>query len=124
MTLLLANGANINGQGGDTGNILQAAIIHGDKEVVELLLKPGADIDGGGGEYESPLITAAICRNKLMMKLLLDNGADINMQFGGRDTALMAAVWNNDEEAVDFHALGMVEETIKMYNLRSFLDVV
>jgi len=37
-----------------------------------------------------------------MMKLLLDNGADVNMQFGGRDAAFMAAVWSNDEEAVDF----------------------
>ncbi|PVH73976.1 ankyrin, partial [Cadophora sp. DSE1049] len=102
VTLLLANGANINGQGGDTGNTLQAAVIQGDEEVVELLLKSGADINGGGGEYESPLITAVTCRDKSMMKLLLDNGADINMQFGGRDTALMAAVWNNDEEAVAF----------------------
>ena len=43
-----------------------------------------------------------VCRNKSMMKLLLDNGADVHMQFGGRDTTFMAAVWNNDEEAVDF----------------------
>jgi hypothetical protein len=41
-----------------------------------------------------------------MMKLLLDNGADINMQFGGRDTALMAAVWNNDGEARGLSCLG------------------
>ncbi len=41
-----------------------------------------------------------MCRNKSMMKLLLDNGADINMQFGGRESALMAAIWHNDQEAV------------------------
>lgn len=84
LTLLLNNGADINGQGGDTRNVLQAAVIRGNKGIVEMLLKFGANFNGGGGEYESPLITAVTCRGKVMMKLLLDNGANINMQSAGR----------------------------------------
>jgi ankyrin repeat protein len=95
---------------------LQAAIINGNGEIIELLLKSGADVDRGGGQYESPLITTVTCRNKSMMKLLLDNGADVNMQLGGRDAAFMAAFWSNDQEAVDF-LLRVAADPFSMVNL-------
>lgn len=37
--LLLGHGADVNAQGGDHGNALQAASFHGYKEIVQLLLE-------------------------------------------------------------------------------------
>jgi ankyrin repeat protein len=41
--LLLVKGANVNAQGGDYGNALQAASAEGHKQIAELLLAKGAE---------------------------------------------------------------------------------
>jgi ankyrin repeat protein len=53
--LLLEKGADINAQGGEYGNALQAASAEGHKTVVRLLLEKGADTNAQGGEYDSAL---------------------------------------------------------------------
>ena len=54
--LLLSKGADVNAQGGDYGNALQAASDGGHEKVVELLLSKGADVNAQGGS------TATRCR--------------------------------------------------------------
>ena len=51
MKLLLDRGANVNAQGGQHGNALQAASYGGHEKVVELLLDKGADVNAQGGAY-------------------------------------------------------------------------
>ncbi|KAH7010690.1 uncharacterized protein B0I36DRAFT_378566 [Microdochium trichocladiopsis] len=46
---LLGEGADVNAQGGDYGNALQAASDGGHREVVQLLLDKGADVNARGG---------------------------------------------------------------------------
>jgi ankyrin repeat protein len=41
----LEKGADVNAQGGEYGNALQAASAQGRKEVVQMLLKKGADVN-------------------------------------------------------------------------------
>jgi ankyrin repeat protein len=48
--LLLNQGAEVNAQGGEYGNALQAASRSGHKEMVQLLLNQGADVDAQGGK--------------------------------------------------------------------------
>lgn len=43
--------ANVNAQGGDYGNTLQAASCEGHENIVELLLSKGADINAQGGLF-------------------------------------------------------------------------
>ena len=47
--LLLEKGADVNAQGGDYGNALQAASVGGHKEIIELLLEREAEVDTQGG---------------------------------------------------------------------------
>ncbi|KXH69656.1 hypothetical protein CSAL01_13723 [Colletotrichum salicis] len=42
--MLLDKGADVNAQGGENGNALQAASLDGNKEVIQMLLDKGADI--------------------------------------------------------------------------------
>ena len=48
--LLLSKGADVNAQGGEYGNALQAASDGGHEKVVELLLSKGADVNAQGGD--------------------------------------------------------------------------
>ena len=52
---LITEGANINSQGGNYGNMLQAVSLNDHELIVQLLLDRGADINVQGGEYESAL---------------------------------------------------------------------
>ncbi|EJP61140.1 Ankyrin repeat protein [Beauveria bassiana ARSEF 2860] len=77
---ILSIGADINAQGGDYGNALQAASIEGHQQIVQLLLDNGADIDAQGGRYGNALQAASYRGHQDIVQLLLDNGADINAQ--------------------------------------------
>jgi ankyrin repeat protein len=58
-TELVRQGADINAQGGKSGNALQAASLNGDKEVVEMLLQQGAEVNAEGGQYSNALQAAS-----------------------------------------------------------------
>ncbi len=49
--LLIANGANVNAEGGQYGNALQAASYQGHQAIAELLIAMGADVNAQGGQY-------------------------------------------------------------------------
>ncbi|EWY85855.1 hypothetical protein FOYG_12954 [Fusarium oxysporum NRRL 32931] len=61
MQLLLNKGADVNAQGGEYGNALQAASasLEGDLEVVQLLLDKGADVNAQRGFYVNALQAAS-----------------------------------------------------------------
>ena len=55
MWQLLDRGADVNAQGGEDGNALQAASSGGHEEIVLQLLAQGADVNAHGGEYGTAL---------------------------------------------------------------------
>ena len=57
--LLLDQGAEVNAQGGEYGNALQAASVGGHDQVVQLLLDKGADVNAHGGYYGNALQAAS-----------------------------------------------------------------
>ncbi|KAK4220401.1 hypothetical protein QBC38DRAFT_404939, partial [Podospora fimiseda] len=56
---LIGKGADVNAQGGEYGNALQAASEAGHQEIVKLLLDKGADVNAQGGEYGNALQAAS-----------------------------------------------------------------
>jgi ankyrin repeat protein len=95
--LLLSPWADVNAQGGDYGNVLQAASARGHNKVVELLLSKGADVNAQEGYYGNALKAASSGGHDKVVELLLSKGADVNAQGGYYGNALQAA----SEEATE-----------------------
>ncbi|KIK02691.1 hypothetical protein K443DRAFT_5965 [Laccaria amethystina LaAM-08-1] len=53
--LLIEKGADVNAQGGDYGNALQAATYWGNEAIAKLLIENRADVNLHGGDYENAL---------------------------------------------------------------------
>ena len=85
------DGAEVNAQGGEYGNALQAASYQGHQEIVKLLLKKGAEVNAQGGEYGNALQAASARGEQETVKLLLEKGAEVNAQGGEYGNALQAA---------------------------------
>ena len=90
-THLLENGADVNAQGGEYGNALQAACSGGHQVIVKLLLEKGAEVNVQGGEYGNALQAASSWGDEVVVKLLIEKGADVNAQGGLYGNALQAA---------------------------------
>lgn len=75
LDLLINCGADVNAQGGQFGNALQAAARGGHGEIVKLLLDRGADVNAQGGLFGSALQAAVQRGYKSIMQLLLERGA-------------------------------------------------
>ncbi|KAJ7254530.1 ankyrin repeat-containing domain protein, partial [Mycena rebaudengoi] len=88
---LLESGVDVNAEGGQYGNALQAASSLGHIESSRLLLESGADVNAGGGRYGSALQAASYLGHIEISRLLLDNGAYVNAQGGPYGSALQAA---------------------------------
>ncbi|THH13086.1 hypothetical protein EW146_g7087 [Bondarzewia mesenterica] len=73
---LLANGADVNAQGGEDGNALQVASKNGHESIVKLLLEKGADVNAQGGRYGNALQAASENGHESIVKLLLEKGAE------------------------------------------------
>ncbi|OWT43384.1 Ankyrin repeat protein [Pochonia chlamydosporia 170] len=97
---LIGKGADINAQGGEYGNALQAASQNGHQEIVQLLLDKGANVNTQGGYYGSALQAASYKGHQEVVKLLLDNGAAVNAQGGLYGYALQAASFSGYQEIV------------------------
>ena len=82
---------DVNAQGGEYGNALQAAAYDGILEVVQLLLDKGAKVNAQGGYYGNALQATACGSNTKVVQLLLDQEVDINTQGGVFGTVLQAA---------------------------------
>jgi Ankyrin repeats (3 copies) len=76
---VLKTGAiDINADGGELGNALQAASYNGHKAVVRLLLENGANVKSEGGYYGAARQAASRHGHEAVVKLLLENGANVN----------------------------------------------
>ena len=89
--MLVNKGADINAQGGEYSNVLQAASLGGYKEVVQMLVNKGADINAQGSFYSNVLQAALLGGHKEVVQMLLDKGADINAQDGKYGSARYVA---------------------------------
>ncbi|KAI0871781.1 ankyrin repeat domain-containing protein [Hypoxylon argillaceum] len=95
--LLLANGADVNGQcnselGYPRPSILYKAVQTGSLKLVQILLEHGADVNYQGRQYYgSALQLASFKADTEIVKILLEYGANINIQGGHYGNALQAA---------------------------------
>ena len=98
--MLLDKGADVNAQGGNLGNALQAASTGGHNQVVQILLDKGADVNAFGGRYGNALRAASSRGHNQVVQILLDKGADVNAQGGHYGNALRAASEGGHEKVV------------------------
>ncbi|KAF8347274.1 vegetative incompatibility protein HET-E-1 [Amanita rubescens] len=95
------HGADVNAQGGRYGNALQAALLGGHEQVVELLLEKGADVNAQRGFYGNALQAASYQNHKQVVELLFEKGADVNAQRGFYENALQAASSEGHKQVVE-----------------------
>ncbi|KAM5528408.1 hypothetical protein FOXYSP1_18889 [Fusarium oxysporum f. sp. phaseoli] len=88
---LITEGSDVNGQGGEYDNALQAASSEGHLQVVQMLLDKGANINAQGGYFGNALQAASYRGHLEIVQILLDKGANINAQGGYFGNALQAA---------------------------------
>src|SRR3954451_16514314 len=88
---LVDKGADVNAQGGQYGNALQAASSGGHEQIVQRLLENGADVDAQGGLYGNALQAGSSGGHDQMVQRLLEKGADVNAQGGEYGNALQVA---------------------------------
>ena len=98
--MLLDKKVNVNAQGGNYGNALQAASLRGHEQVVKLLLEKKADVNAQGGEYGNALQAASAGGHEQVVKLLLEKNADVNAQGGHYGSALQVASVRGHEQIV------------------------
>ena len=77
---LLGMGADVNAQGGNYGNALQAALNGGHEAIAKLLIEKGENINAQGGFYGNALQVAFNREHEAIAKLLIENQADLNAQ--------------------------------------------
>ena len=73
--MLLERGADVNAQGGDFCNALQAALEGGYEKVVSMLLERGADVNAQGGDFCNALQAALEGGHAKVMEMLIAKGA-------------------------------------------------
>jgi hypothetical protein len=100
VTEWLCQTGDVNAQGGNYGNALQAACRGGHKDVVQLLLENDADVNAQGGHYGNALQAACSGGHKDVVQLLLENDADVNAQGGYYGNALQAACRGGHKDMV------------------------
>lgn len=98
--LLLGQRADVNAQGGNYGNALQAASAKGHKAVVKLLIEAGADVNASGGQFGNALQAASAEGYEQIASILLDAHAMMHMQGGLFSNALHAALAGGHEPTV------------------------
>ena len=100
MSILSMSATDVNAQGGEYGNALQAASARGHEKVVQILLDKGAGVNAQGGEYSNALQAASAHGHEKVVQMLLDKGADVNAQGGSYGNALQAASEGGHEKVV------------------------
>ncbi|KAH8696360.1 putative ankyrin repeat-containing protein [Talaromyces proteolyticus] len=131
--ILLAEGTDVNGQGGNYGNALQAASFGGHFDIIQQLLDKGADVNAQGGKYGNALQAASYRGHLNIVQQLLDKGADINAQGGEYGNALQAASCGGDlhivqqllSKGADVNAQGgKYGNALQTASLRRHLNIV
>ena len=77
---LLEMRADVNAQGGEYGNALQAASAKGYEAFAKLLIENGADVNAQGGRYKNALQAASYEGHETISKLLKEKGASYSEQ--------------------------------------------
>jgi len=72
---LVKKGADVNAQGGNYGNALQAASASRHLDVVQFLVEKGADVNAQGGDYGNALQAASASRHLGVVQFLVKKGA-------------------------------------------------
>lgn len=98
---LIQNGADVNAQGGEYGNALQAASTRGHLKIAQILIQKGADINAQGGLYGNSLQAASARGHLEIAEMLIQKGADINAQGGQYGHALHAALVRGHPEIAE-----------------------
>jgi hypothetical protein len=98
LELLLDGGADPNLKRTDRQSPVAAAVIHHQREAVDVLLARGADVRSAKRPGESPLLYAV---DVGIAERLLDAGADVDARDARGGTALMGAVMIGDGTMVD-----------------------
>ena len=78
--LVLDKGADVNANGGQYDNALQALSAGGYEAEVKLLLDNGANVNAQGGPFGNALQANSHEGHEAMVKMLLDKGVDVNAQ--------------------------------------------
>lgn len=100
MKTLLENGANVDAQGGEYGNALQAAANSGCIQLFQVLLEEGANVIAQGGRYGNALIAASMYGHVKVVHILVDEGADIDAQGGRYGNAQQVALIKGQDQVV------------------------
>lgn len=101
--LLIKEGANVNGFGGEFSYPIIAAVDQGDSTAVQILLDNNAHVNVRGGEDNWPVVSlAASTLLKDDLKLILKNVADINATCDKGTTALINCADACDAEGLQF----------------------
>lgn len=86
----------------DHSNALQAAVLYGNRNIVQTLLNSGADPNSEGGKYGNPLQAAVVGHDLDIVKDLLHAAVDINKTGGYYNSSLQAAIAENSSEMFNF----------------------
>lgn len=98
--ILIANGADVNFQGGNYGNPLQAASSKGYSNIAKVLINVGANVNAHGGAWCTALQAASSEGYEEVVQMLIIAGADVNAQGGGYGNAVRAASWARNEKVM------------------------
>jgi ankyrin repeat protein len=99
---LLAHGAQVTSRNAAGSTALHDAALAGSRPVVELLLNKGADVNARETETGStPLHHAASWGRIEVVEVLVKLGADLNIKNRAGETALQAAIKNEQKETAD-----------------------
>jgi hypothetical protein len=93
--------------------LLQAAVVTGNEDIVELLIEHDARVNATGGPYGTALIAASFASRKSITRLLLDKGADVFATDSKYVNALYQAVGHSDYAIVEMlldHAAWLVDD--------------
>lgn len=115
--LHLAEGTDVNAQGGYYGCALVAAVFNGHDAIAMELLQKGAEVNAQGGLYGNALVTTAMQGHEEMIYILLQAGAEIDAKGMHFASALVAAAARGHAEVVNILLKGGAK--INTYSERS-----
>lgn len=97
----ISAGINVNAKNSDDDTALTASAARGDAQIVQALLRGGADVNAKGRNTWTALLLALQNEHQTVADLLLDQpNIDLKTQNTEGMTALMLAVWHQQERAV------------------------
>jgi hypothetical protein len=97
---LILLGIDVNVQGGEYGNALQAASYGGHTQIIQMLLDNGADINAQGGYFGNALQAASYGGHTQIVQTLINKRADVNVADNNGWTPVNAAASNGHVEMV------------------------